>query len=289
MHLSPLGMKLDPKVMQILSLPTGSSVLKAETSSRRRYGVPIGGPADADSYFWAKLLAAKPTFVCELTEGSAEFTVDQSKTVALVGGARRLFINGLERPTHRAERVTNGDRILIEAVPGRGALAYFACTSSPRIPTSLNAPVIPASGVIRVLPGPDSDPNSLQHLLDKRFLVSPRSNRMGTRLKGDLIPPLGEVVSSPTCVGTVQLTNGGELIVIGPDGPTIGGYPRIAVVITADQGGLFQRKIGEQVQFALVTLEQARLELSSMERYRKLWSNLATDRDSSNPSDSKDS
>ena len=63
--------------------------------------------------------------------------------------------------------------------------------------------------------------------------VSPRSNRMGIRLLGGT-PNSLELPSEPTCPGAIQQTPSGEYIVIGPDGPTIGGYPRIGVVIEAD-------------------------------------------------------
>ena len=58
---------------------------------------------------------------------------------------------------------------------------------------------------------------------------------MGLRLNGPLLPaPPGEMLSEPVCPGTVQVTREGQCIVLGVDGQTIGGYPKIAHVIDAD-------------------------------------------------------
>ncbi len=44
---------------------------------------------------------------------------------------------------------------------------------------------------------------------------------------------------------------------IGPDGPTIGGYPKVAVVLSADLAKLGQLGPGQAVRFAAVTAEYA--------------------------------
>jgi antagonist of KipI len=86
---------------------------------------------------------------------------------------------------------------------------------------------------------------------------------MGYRLEGPA-PALSlprELPSAPACIGTIQLPPGGEPIVLMPDGPTVGGYPRIAVVATADLGRLAQRRPGEVVRFEAVGLAEARARL----------------------------
>jgi allophanate hydrolase subunit 2 len=49
----------------------------------------------------------------------------------------------------------------------------------------------------------------------------------------------------------------GQAIVLGVDGQTIGGYPKIAQVISADLDALGQLRPGSQVTFATVSLETA--------------------------------
>jgi allophanate hydrolase subunit 2 len=82
---------------------------------------------------------------------------------------------------------------------------------------------------------------------------------MGTRLAG---PPLAPSVtathpSEPTCLGAIQVPDGGQPIVILADGPTVGGYPKIGAVISADLDRFAQLPLGAPVRFAWVALGDA--------------------------------
>jgi biotin-dependent carboxylase-like uncharacterized protein len=124
---------------------------------------------------------------------------------------------------------------------------------------------LPASArdtVLRVLEGAHAGHFPCQKLFDTPglmpFTVTPQSNRMGLRLAG---PPLGslpeEMLSEPVCPGTVQVTRDGQCIVLGVDAQTIGGYPRLAHVITADLDLLGQLRPGDRVGFRRVKREEA--------------------------------
>jgi len=81
---------------------------------------------------------------------------------------------------------------------------------------------------------------------------------MGLRLRGGpLAVPDRELVSEPVCPGAVQVTRDGQCIVLGVDGQTIGGYPKVAQVIAADLDVLGQLRPGEQVCFVRVGLDEA--------------------------------
>jgi antagonist of KipI len=91
------------------------------------------------------------------------------------------------------------------------------------------------------------------------FRVSRTSDRAGYRLEG---PALRTTVpaalpSEAACPGAVQVPDGGAPIVLMPDGPTVGGYPKIAVVASADLPGLAQRAPGDEVRFRLVSVAEA--------------------------------
>jgi biotin-dependent carboxylase-like uncharacterized protein len=123
---------------------------------------------------------------------------------------------------------------------------------------------------IALLPGPDREllaAPAWDWLLGTEFRVSRSVSRMGYRLEA---PPLalalpGDRPSAPACPGTVQLPPGGEPIVLMPDGPTVGGYLRIAVVATADLGRLAQRTPGGRVRFQIIELGEARARLRRQE------------------------
>ena len=92
----------------------------------------------------------------------------------------------------------------------------------------------------------------------RAFTVTPASNRMGLRLQSDpLTLPARELVSEPVCPGAVQVTRDGQCIVLGVDGQTIGGYPKIAQVIQADLHHLGQLRPGNRLRFVPVALADA--------------------------------
>lgn len=61
-------------------------------------------------------------------------------------------------------------------------------------------------------------------------------------------------ISSPMLRGAIQVPSSGEPIVLGPDHPTMGGYPVLATVVASDFGSLMVRPPGSAVRFtAFVT------------------------------------
>lgn len=84
-----------------------------------------------------------------------------------------------------------------------------------------------------------------------QFSVSSQSNRMGIRLSGEPLTTeqLPQVVSSGLCPGTVQVPPNGLPIISFVEGQTIGGYPRLAHVISADLHRLGQLQASDRVDF----------------------------------------
>src|SRR5262249_59059181 len=94
---------------------------------------------------------------------------------------------------------------------------------------------------VRVLEGRQAEWFSADEFADHGFAIHPARNRMGLRLQGAPLPfPTRELLSEPVCPGSVQVTRDGQCIVLGVDGQTIGGYPKIAQVISADLDRLGQ-------------------------------------------------
>jgi biotin-dependent carboxylase-like uncharacterized protein len=116
---------------------------------------------------------------------------------------------------------------------------------------------------VRVVRGPDLErfgPGVEEVLLGSTFTVSPASDRVGMRLRGPTLPQVdtGSGLSGPMVRGALQVPSSGEAIVLGPDHPTIGGYPVVAVVIRADWGLLAARRPGAAVRFRAVGVAEAR-------------------------------
>lgn len=103
---------------------------------------------------------------------------------------------------------------------------------------------------------------------DTDFYVEADSNRVGTRLRHGyrealprLLPPVAMPGSSPLLPGTIQALRNGDLIVSGPDGPTVGGYPRIGR-LTADGSDALAQATG-RVRIRLLTSGDAARPLKS--------------------------
>jgi antagonist of KipI len=98
-----------------------------------------------------------------------------------------------------------------------------------------------------------------QSFLSASFSVTGESDRMGARLDG---PELGRVdesdlLSEAVAPGTVQVPPNGKPILLLGDCQTIGGYPKIADVITVDLPIAAQLSPGSAVRFQEVSLAHA--------------------------------
>jgi 5-oxoprolinase (ATP-hydrolysing) subunit C len=132
-------------------------------------------------------------------------------------------------------------------------LAEVAPASRPARQAS-KAPDDPASQPIRLLAGPDPDhfaPGALDVLTSADYRILPSSDRVGTRLDGPALPRTGvPEISRPMAIGAIEVPRDGKPIVLGPEHPTTGGYPIIAVVASTDLGRLFSIRLGGTVRFA---------------------------------------
>jgi antagonist of KipI len=105
----------------------------------------------------------------------------------------------------------------------------------------------------------DFDANMQRAFFDTIWRVTPDSNRMGYRLAGPTLTrsKKDEILSAPTCLGTVQVPANGVPIALMADHQTTGGYPRIAEIASADIARLAQIAPGGTLHFARCGLDMA--------------------------------
>ncbi|WP_319244251.1 biotin-dependent carboxyltransferase family protein [uncultured Propionivibrio sp.] len=120
------------------------------------------------------------------------------------------------------------------------------------------------AGPVRVVLGPQDDhftPAALEDFLAGEYRVTPQSDRMGLRLEGTALvhrsAAAADIVSDGVTPGVIQVPANGQPIILLADCQTVGGYPKIATVISADLPRLAQLRPGEAIRFIAVDAVQA--------------------------------
>jgi antagonist of KipI len=89
-----------------------------------------------------------------------------------------------------------------------------------------------------------------QRFFDEPWTVTSQSDRVGYRLFGtSLTSKLPQMISEPVRMGTIQVPESGQPIVMMRDGPTVGGYPKLGVLDSADVAWLAQCRPGQHIRF----------------------------------------
>jgi len=117
-------------------------------------------------------------------------------------------------------------------------------------------------GVVRALRGPECDwfAKEVQRaFFAAEWTATKEADRMGVRLKGPDLPMLKprEMISSSVNAGVVQVPAAGQPIVLLPSRQSVGGYPRLAAVVSVDLGRFTQMRPGDTVRFVETTLAAA--------------------------------
>jgi 5-oxoprolinase (ATP-hydrolysing) subunit C len=271
----------------------------------RGLGVPIGGAADAWSLSLGNALVGNPpgAVALEITMSGPTLRAETEVGCVLFGAPFDLANERQTLVAGKTFTLKSGDLLRIGGTP-RAARAYL-CVPGGFVsklilgsrsalepvrpeqtlvcsPSSLPARFLPESAqltltsqsprIVRVLPGAQADWFADGELAARLFSVSNDSNRMGLRLQSEpLAKPEREMVSEPVCPGAIQVANDGQCIVLGVDGQTIGGYPRIAQVIRADLDLLGQFRPGDSLRFVETSLDEAEKAYQSKLDNLHLW------------------
>jgi len=259
-------------------------------------GVPNGGAADPFALRVANLLVGNPEDApaLEITLTGPELEFGEAAWVAVCGarfegmpawrplrvepGVRLKF--GRRTQGCRAYLAVSGGIDVEPVMGGRGTflaaglggfqgralregdiVRLSASTRSPAGHWSMDERMLPhysKDPTVRVLPGAHAKEFG-DALFSGRFVVTPRSDRMGIRLEGPSLARLagGDIVSSAVAPGTVQVPPDGHPIVLLADAQTLGGYPRIAHAAAVDIPLLAQLAPGDGVRFIRSSLAEA--------------------------------
>ncbi|MFR0692590.1 biotin-dependent carboxyltransferase family protein [Enterobacterales bacterium AE_CKDN230030158-1A_HGKHYDSX7] len=121
---------------------------------------------------------------------------------------------------------------------------------------------------LRVLPGPDAfTEEQREAFFAQHWQISPQSDRMGVRLRGEALSAPRRQWSLGVVEGAIQVPPDGQPIVLLADRQTMGGYPLLGVLHPLDIGRLAQCPAHSEVRFAPASVEQAQADLRSFLRF----------------------
>lgn len=271
--------------LEVLGVGGPVLVQDAGREGLMHHGVPPGGAVVPEWLVSANRAVGNPRNAAALEcYGAVELRARGRSCRVSVDGRTFLVEDGqsVNVPAPSVSRVhyvaVEGGVAVPEVLGGRGTLpvARLGGFNGRALMRGDWLPLGPAGGVpedvpaglslgaeVRVVLGPDLErfeSAAVEVLLSSTFTVSPASDRVGMRLRGPVLPQVGEgsELSGPMVRGAIQVPSSGEPIVLGPDHPTMGGYPVLAVVIRVDWGCLAARRPGAPVRFAAVSVEEAR-------------------------------
>lgn len=182
--------------------------------------------------------------------------------VPKIMGSASTFVDG-KFGGHNGRKLRTGDVLKLTKNCRVDEIASFPLEFAPEITNSWTIGVLPG-------PQPTSEylkPEFLKTLTTSEYTVNFNSARTGIRLNGPIPEWVredgGEAGLHPSnihdnayAIGSLDLT-GDQPILLGPDGPSLGGFVCPVTTASGEMWKLGQLHPGDKVHFELLTLEQA--------------------------------
>ncbi len=232
-------------------------------------GVPASGPLDLEAHALANLAVGNPPFaaVVELATGTLELEALRKVRVAWSGEAAVLapgdrvrvgpglatlaVEGGVDAPVVLGSRST----LLAARLGGLGGgpLARGDVLGAGGEQPAGSAHEAAGEREVWVEPGPDVErlgPGGFERFVSLPWRRSARWDRTGARLEGATFSYDGDSRQPPLamCRGAIELTPDGTPIVLGPDHPTTGGYPVVALLRPPSWSAFARTKPGDEVR-----------------------------------------
>ncbi len=260
----PLSGALDPEWLALANALAGNAADAAAIEMR------LAGPrltSDTDALFAiagdidARIVGEAGTravapWRSQRLHAGEELRIDAVKS----GVAYLAFAGGIEGRRELGSR-SRYERAELGSPFGPG-LSLKVGAGGTAIPRRLGTIPTRSNGPIRVIPGPQRERFSdaaWETFLGSEFVVGREADRMGLRLDGPRLEHIGgaDIVSDAVTPGAIQVPGDGRPIVLLGDCQTVGGYAKIATVISADLPRLGHALPGTRLRFAAVTLAEA--------------------------------
>lgn len=208
---------------------------------------------------------------CAMNRAFCVKSGDELKLRPAKSGCRTYvaFAGGLDVPAVMGSRAT-GIQNKIGGVGGRklanGDSIKFRspapCLDNMEFRTADHAVRGGNNSVIRVIMGPQDDyftDGGIETFLGQPYTLTNDCDRMGCRLEGAAIEHKtdGNIISDGMVTGAIQVPTAGQPIIMMAERQTVGGYTKIAAVITEDLPVIAQCRPGDIVRFKSASLAEA--------------------------------
>jgi allophanate hydrolase subunit 2 len=228
----------------------GKTQFFSKPGKLRRYGVPAGGPLDpvTPKFVRAALNLDDDAPLIEVM-GSITFEARMPMTICWM--------------TPQEGYVKKLAKWEVCTITCMGAFAGYLGFSQQILPEQNLRGMFEPLSQLRYLPLSQQVYFNMRATLDV--------SRVGFRFDCNLPSPGdAHLESEPVCIGLMQQTPTGQVIIIGPDGPVTGGYQKLGVMIQADLPYLALLQMRQDYEMVPVSHEIARVaRLDQIETLRK--------------------
>lgn len=282
-------------MIELVSVPSLTTIQDLGRRGYQKFGVPVSGVMDEISARFANYLVGNdenaPLLEFVLKGPTIRFN---ASAVFAIGGDVNAYLNGAPIEAWRSYWAKRGDileigslrsgmygyisfaggikceRILgscstyLRANFGRALRAGDTLKLGYAILTGREGKKLPGEFVprysneseIRVIPGPQEE-QFPKRSLKGEYRVSPESDRMGYRLEGPKIEGGGGIITDAIPLGSIQVPENGQPIIMLADRQTTGGYAKIGVVARVDVSRVAQTRPGGRLRFKVISVGEA--------------------------------
>ncbi len=255
----------------------------------REFGVSLGGALDSHALRVANLLVGNDESEAglEITLGGLRIRFDDERIVAWCGGEFDVRVGSTSLPAGHATFISAGEELILNR-PKLGCRSWLTISGGIAVPIVLGSRSTDLRGNFGGMKGRalrDGDVISLGTIRRSPAFATLRRGRQTaatekvsswsapvewttTAKKNPVLRFIQDVdlVSEAVAPGTIQVPPSGKPIVLLGDCQTIGGYPKIAHVITLDLPIAAQLRAGDTVRFQEISLADAHRLLYERER-----------------------
>lgn len=237
------------------ALPPGGALVPSMLVRANR---ALGNPDDAAAIeVCGQLVVRVESDLLVATDGQIVHELHAGEELTIASDLRVAYLavqGGIDVPITLGGRGAHLSAGIGRLVRANDRIDVLAATASMVAPPPIAGSA--SDGVIRLVPGPDRDAfvsDALERLCDATYRISSSSDRVGTRLEGPPITRRDDYVeqSRPMVVGAIEVPRDGVPIILGPEHPTTGGYPILAVVSSSDLDALHSIPLGGTVRFRM--------------------------------------